>query len=256
MVRSLFCGFRPGKRVAVFLSFSDEAGTGDPQGDFLVEGYLAPELDWPFVARAWQQYVLDGPPKLPYLHMIEVRNEDWLKRFGIGYLEAQDRIDEAARIISHAGSLRIVQSIINRGELAEIIHSRYHRKKDIPQPLLDPDYFCYLTYFVGVVVGVHTNFPDAEKVDFVVSRKKYITHNLVNSHDDLRKWLASLYPKMAGLMGEVIPSEMEERLPLQAADVLCWHHQRDLAGTADSQRQGTLRQAKGTEASASHTMAT
>ena len=31
-------------------------------------------------------------------------------------------------------------------------------------------------------------------------------------------------------MGEVIPSEMEERLPLQAADVLCWHHQRDLAG--------------------------
>ena len=46
-------------------------------------------------------------------------------------------------------------------------------------------------------------------------------------------------------MGEVIPSEMEERLPLQAADVLCWHHQRDLARTATAKDRERFARLKG-----------
>jgi hypothetical protein len=34
-------------------------------------------------------------------------------------------------------------------------------------------------------------------------------------------------------MGEIIPGSMEDKLPLQAADILCWHQQRNPGGTED-----------------------
>src|ERR1700686_3067758 len=88
LIRSLFCGFRPGeKRMAVFVAYSDESGSGDARGQFLVGGYVASEQDWPYVAGAWQERVLDGPPRIPYLHMRECRNADWRQEVGVSYTE-------------------------------------------------------------------------------------------------------------------------------------------------------------------------
>ena len=201
-------------------------------GDFLVSGYVADEKEWPCVASAWQERVLDGPPKLPYLHMSELRNEKWRDSLGITHLDSQDRVDEAVRLLSHAGCLSIVASVINRSDLASIIHSRYKRKKDIPIYLVEPDYFCFLGYSVYTVVGVHKKYPNAEKVNFVVSRKQNVTHHLHQAHIDARNWLEDAYPQLKGMMGEIIPACMENRLPLQCADVICWHQQRHYAKTA------------------------
>jgi hypothetical protein len=54
--------------VAVYVAFSDEASVRNTEGEFFVAGYVASELEWPWVARAWQERVLDGPPRIPYLH--------------------------------------------------------------------------------------------------------------------------------------------------------------------------------------------
>src|SRR5579862_4656280 len=76
LARSLFCGLRRQEsRMAVFVSASDEtAGRG--QADlFFFGGWLGPEEDWSrFFVPAWQERVLDGPPKIPYLHMTDIRS--------------------------------------------------------------------------------------------------------------------------------------------------------------------------------------
>src|SRR5258708_18243590 len=78
LTRALFAGLKYGRdRVAVFLANSDESGTGDPRGEFLVAGYVAAEDYWGSFAERWQKRVLDGPPVLPYLHMHEIRPEAW-----------------------------------------------------------------------------------------------------------------------------------------------------------------------------------
>ena len=75
--------------MAVFVSHSDESGVGDPGGKFLVSGYVAREAYWPAIAREWQEKVLDGPPKIPYLHMREIRNEAWRNEHGITFDDSQ-----------------------------------------------------------------------------------------------------------------------------------------------------------------------
>ena len=50
LVRSLFCGYRPGQnRMAVFVSYSDKAE--NKNGDFLVSGYIAEESSWAFLSE-------------------------------------------------------------------------------------------------------------------------------------------------------------------------------------------------------------
>jgi len=62
--------------MAVFVGNSDESGVADLRGHYLVGGLIGCESNWPYLDRAWQERVLDGPPRIPYLHMREVRNRD------------------------------------------------------------------------------------------------------------------------------------------------------------------------------------
>jgi hypothetical protein len=224
--------------VAVFVSFSDESGPGNStDGTFLVSGYVAEESEWPYIAHAWQQWVLDGPKKIPYLHMIEI-DDEWQLKYG----DMESTLDEAARLLSHSGSLRIVRSRVDLAELSEAV-SAYDGKA--PRTLRDPDYYCYLKYFVAVTIGVHRTFPLAERIDFVVSRKQYVTHHLEKSHDDLKSWFYKHVPQVEGLIGDIIPGDMKDRLPLQAADFLCWHLQREEAGKITQKQRQRLASAQG-----------
>ena len=204
--------------MAVFISHSDESEV-KTTSEFFVGGYIAPKDDWSYIARAWQEQVLDGPPdtgSLPYLHMSEM-SEEWAKNVGVTPLEAQNRVDYAARILACCGSLRVTTSAISQDEMKSLIHSRFQKKKNIPDRLKFPDYYCYLTYMIRVVAAVRRHFPDADKVDFVVSKKQYIptlSNTLDKTQDDFRDWLGDLYPDTRRYIGDVIPGDMETRLPL------------------------------------------
>lgn len=211
--------------MAVFVAYSDESGVGNTSGEFMVTGYVAKEEEWPYVSRAWQERVLDGKPKIPYLHMTEMRDEEWRKTKGngISYEESERRIDEAVKLLSHSGALSIVTSTIQRSELTKVIHERFGGKKKVPENLREPDYFCFLAYSMIVLKRAHAVYQDAEQVDFVVSRKQRITHYIQEAHDKLREIME---PELLPLMGDIVPASMENRLPLQAIDLLCWHQQR------------------------------
>jgi len=216
--------------MAVFVAYSDESGVGNPSGDFIVTGYVANEKEWPYVAGAWQERVLDGDPRIPYLHVTELRDEKWraTKGNGISYHESECRIDEAVKILSHSGALSIFTCGIRRSVLTALIHDRFGGKKNVPEQLREPDYFCFLVYSMGMLHRAKEKLPDAERIDFVVSRKQKITHHIHEMHENLR---AIMEPDILPLMGDIIPASMVDRLPLQAIDLLCWHQQRMLAKT-------------------------
>jgi len=81
--------------MAIYTEFSDEAAVGNPDGTFAMAGYAARESDWPYFSTAWRERVLDGPPKIPYLHMSEIRRDKWRNQHNIGYNDAEEPISEA-----------------------------------------------------------------------------------------------------------------------------------------------------------------
>jgi Protein of unknown function (DUF3800) len=228
ITRSLFCGLRPGEnRVAVFVAYSDESGIADPGGEFVVAGYVAEEKEWPWVASAWQSRVLDGSPKLPYLHMVDIRSTEWRDKHAIAYSDAEDRVSEAVRVLYSMGAMSALGSVIKRRDLQEVIHSKFKRRNKIPVGLDEPDYFCFIAYAWFVLGEVQKNYPKATKVNFIVSKRQSVTEHYKDFVETMKDWLNNRsYPKLASMVGDLIPASMEDHLPLQAADVLCWHMQR------------------------------
>ncbi len=89
---------------------------------------------------------------------------------------------------------------------------------------------------------VRLHHPHVEKVDFVVSNKKKITHHIVNEfRDEIRNLMD---PEDREIMGEVLPGDPIDRLPLQAADLICWHQQRMLAKKLTKVDLGHVRRLK------------
>jgi hypothetical protein len=239
--RSLFCGMRPKeKRVAIFVSFSDESGVADPTGEFLVSGYVADEKNWPYVAAAWQERVLDGPPKIPYFHMKEIRRPEWRAEHGITYNQAEDRISEAVRVLYSTGSMSAVASVIKRQDIQELFHARYKRKKNVPTGLDEPDYFCFVAYASFMLAEVYRRYPEAERVNFIVSKKHIVTQRLQEFYEVMKKYFQQNHPELFPLFGDLLPGDMEIQLPLQAADVLCWHIQKSYAKTFDRVEEGRI----------------
>jgi hypothetical protein len=192
LVRALFCGQSPGEnRMAVFVAYSDESGVGDPSGEFLVGGYVAREDEWPWIARAWQERVLDGPPKIPYLHMREIRDPEWRQQRRISVNDAEERVSEAVRVMRGSGSVYAITSTMKRSDLTEIFsHDDFKRsKKKTVIGLDEPDYLCFIGYAAFVLGQIYKKHPEVEKVNFVVSRKKGITERINQFHEGMRQYL-------------------------------------------------------------------
>src|SRR5437899_3049383 len=124
LTRALFCGMRPGEnRLAVFVSHSDETEAMSGRKRFLVGGYVAPETDWPYFAGEWDERVLAGPPRIPYLHMREITSPAWRSDHGISREQAEARVDVGVDVIGSAGSLSVLTSSLSRTDLKETLHA-------------------------------------------------------------------------------------------------------------------------------------
>jgi hypothetical protein len=88
-----------------------------------------------------------------------------------------------------------------------------------------------MAYSVFTLAEVYKKYPSVDKVNFVVSRKQKVTHHINEFHEEVQKLIE---PPLKGLMGELIPGSMEDTLPLQSADLLCWHFQRYYAKNHES----------------------
>lgn len=200
--------------MAVFEAYSDEAGVADPAGEFLISGYVADQNEWPWVTRAWQDRVLDGTPKLPYLHMTKIRSEQWRQRHGISFNESEERVAEAVRVLRSMGALSALCSVIKRGDLETAIHSKFEQKKQVPIGLDEPDYLCFVAHAAFVLGEVSKKYPDASRVNFVVSRKQKVTHHLNETVKWMKQNFNEVYPAIAPLFGDLRPGSMELELQL------------------------------------------
>lgn len=250
-MRSLFCGLpHPERRMAVFLSASDENAGKDQRSDFFFGGWLAPENDWSaFLAPAWQEQVLDGPPKIPYLHMTEIRSPAWREKNGLSRLDANDRIDAAIKIIDAMACLHPIGIDVHAGDFRDELKEQKIVVASGAAKDFEPDYLCFLGYAYVVLKYVEKFYPDADKVDFVVERNGDITKHIQEFHSHFAANLEFIgEPGLVKLVGELIPAG-KDRIPLQAADVLCWHTGRfrnpETMDADDVRRYGTLVQKKG-----------
>jgi hypothetical protein len=238
LLRSLFCGPpRKHKRMAVFLAASDETSGGNALSMYHFAGWIAPEPDWSFYfTPAWKERVLDGPPRIPYLHMTEIRSKAWRDQWTITEVDADERLDEAARVIDHMGSLYPLMITIDGSVFMPLY--KEHRMIGVSGRGKDfqPDFLAFVAYVYAVLAYVHAKHTSAEKVDFLVENNSEITKEIHQLYKSMPTALTHIRaPELIPLLGEFLPAG-KDRAPLQAADYLCWHSRRADSNTLDDVR--------------------
>lgn len=235
--------------MAVFVSFSDESSGQDHRSIFWHGGFVGPEEDWSkLFAPAWQERVLGRSSQaIPYLHMTEIRSRAWREAHGLSDEEAERRVDEAFLVIESVGSLIPISSHINAGRFRDEFQSKM-RVASGAMKKFEPDYLGFLGYVFTVLAHIDRENPETEKIDFVVERKSGVTKHIQEFYDSMPKAMEELgLTSQATLLGELIPAS-KERIPLQAADMLCWYSRRAQAETlsdVDANRYATISRRKG-----------
>ena len=110
--------------MAVFTAFSDESGSGDDRGSFVVGGCVADVDSWSYFSTAWQERVLDARPSIPYLHMVEIRRKAFKLKYGLSDLQAEDKVRTASKIIDATGGLSNIVSHVNQADLRDVLQGR------------------------------------------------------------------------------------------------------------------------------------
>jgi len=213
--------------MAVFISASDESSGATQVDDYQCTGWIAPEPDWSqFFAPAWQKRVLDGPPKIEYLHVTEMRSRTWREKNGLTRLDADNRMDEAGKIIAEMKSLYPVKIKVSGVRFQQLFNPHQLLAGSGGRKRYEPDYYPFVIYAFVVLNRVKIRFPNAEKVDFIVERKSSLTTHIQEFYESLPTALKHVNREdLLPLMGDFIPAS-KERVPLQAADFLCWHSRR------------------------------
>jgi hypothetical protein len=216
--------------MAVFLSASDEA---EGEGFFHQAGFLAPVTYWTDVfIPAWQKEVLDGPPRLDIFHMTDLRSSQWRSKNGLTQEDAEVRIDAAVNLIYRSRTLLAIHSSVDGSHFEGEADGLRFRLNDPRRAPIDfaIDYPSFHGYVYLALYACILNL-NAEKVDFVIEKKREVFPAMHDFHEGLKEsFLHNELPRFAELVGELIPGD-KKRIPLQAADVLCWHLQRHFANT-------------------------
>lgn len=223
--------------MAVFVASADES-TGRTHTDpFLFGGFVARERLWSkSFAPLWDRRVLAGPPRIPYLHMADIKSPKWCAEHGLTQDDAERRLDAAFELIDRAGGLYPVAYRVDAGHLRSAFAEAEVKlviktEGGIARRAFEPDYICFLQWAFRVLRYVEQQYPDAENVDFVIERNGRITKHLHRFHTSMAKVLSDLgADRLARLMGDFSVGG-KERVPLQAADLLVWHTQAAQAGS-------------------------
>jgi hypothetical protein len=172
--------------------------------------------------------------------MKEIRRPEWREQYGLSSNDAEERISEAIRVLGSMGAMSAIASVIKRQDLQELFHSGFKRRRDIPVGIDEPDYFSFVAYVSFMLAEAYRNYREVDRVNFIVSKKQNITKNLNEFYETIKSYFKQYHPELFPLFGDLIPGDMELQLPLQAADVLCWHIQKYFANTFDRIEEGRI----------------
>lgn len=226
--------------MARFISATDESSGKNRRDTFFFGGWVGPEEDWVrFFVPAWAERVLAGPPRIPYLHMTEIRSRAWREQWGLSEMDADNRVNEAFVLLDQMQTLYPVGLYLDAG-----FHRDRFRELRIVSEItggaksFDPDYLCFLAYAYTVLSYVETTHADAEAVDFLVEMNGQVTKYIQEFHATLGQGLGSIgHPSLAKLVGRLLPAG-KESVPLQVSDLLLWYSARDKNSlSVDDQRR-------------------
>lgn len=226
--------------MPVFLSASDET-EGGPSGRFTHGGLVAPVTDWTSsFTPTWEESVINGPPKIDYFHMTDLRSRAWRAAHKITEADAERRIDAAVDVVCGMKTVFILTVSIEvaayNEELGSLVAAHPAcRTAPVQAMLKTPDYHGLLGYMLYSLVLVREWHPEVTTLGFLVERKKRLSHWFEQSHDDVPEMLHNVgHPELIPLLGPLQHFKKEDqRRPLEAADLLCWHRQRAHAGSVE-----------------------
>ncbi|MDE3200345.1 MAG: hypothetical protein KGN79_05430, partial [Acidobacteriota bacterium] len=186
----------------------------------------APLTDWSeSFAEQWRRNVLEGPPRIPWLHMTDIRSRKWREKHGITRAQGERRVKAAFELISETPSLTPIGTDLNAGHLIDRFDKKMRFRCGARRGF-KPDYLAFIAYAYSVLIFCDRVRPEAEKVNFLVERNNDITNHIQEFYEDLPKALAGVgLARLVPLMGELLPDD-KNCVALQAADVLCWYSQR------------------------------
>lgn len=236
LTRSLSCGIWPLEgRVSVYVSWSDESSSNSGSGQFLVSGLVADEKCWPNFSRRWVEEVLQNPP-IEYLHMVEIRSKAWRAERNVTQEQAKEKVRTAIRIICEEAPVKIYMGSLPEGVFAASTKRLVKAGGELPRHQGNPDYPAFTAYALAVLEQTSSNIPGLERVRFNISNKKHVSHHIRNGvRDALIQHYRDQGSPIASMIGDILPLCMEDNMPLQAADVVCWHLQRAYAKREDTE---------------------
>jgi hypothetical protein len=243
--------------MAVFVAAADESA-GGTNSFFYWGGLLGPERKWSeSFAPAWESEVLHAPPPIEFLHQTDIRNRQWQAARGLSPTDAEKKLDAAWNIVDASGWLYPIAVRIDNADFHDTLKSmpKLKSRPSAAPYRLEPDYICFILFAHIAIRRVFTFHPDCEKVDFIVERKRPITSHVQDFHDTLTNSFLDIgKPELARLVGDFIPAG-KERVPLQAADLLCWYENRIGSvglNERDKARHRTLSKRKGARYPVTH----
>lgn len=209
--------------MAVFVAASDESAGKDRKSPYVLAGLVASETDWAErFAPEWQKLVLDGPPNIPYMHMVDMKSPLWRQEHGLSEEDADFRINNAVASIATSDFMFSVGLTVSGAAVVDAFEGIIVKSKGRRESKFQPDFLCFLGYAM-LTLDHMTKQPQCEKVDFVVENNGKTSDYLNKFHSTLEECLVALdRPDMARLVGKFLIVS-KERIPVQASDVLCWH---------------------------------
>lgn len=221
--------------MATFICAVDESLDQNPIGRFFFGGFSAPESDWnDYFIPAWQERVLNGPPRMDSFHATEWHSSRARRKLGLTWLDAQQRLDEASRVIESLGSLVPVVFSLDAVKFQDLLGQRWFQLTPKSRDRLRPDYICYQWMAYSQLHCLAERFGEAvEKVNFMVEKNGKTTRRMACFHDDLSNGLRSLgQERLIPLIGSFVPVD-KSYIPTQAADYLTWLNRKRSSGGVD-----------------------
>lgn len=226
--------------MTVYVAYSDESATPDNDGPFIVGGYVTPALAWPDFSKKWAENVLLPAPEIPYMHVVELRSKVFRAKHGLTWEDNLAKVAAASKTIYDHKDVWACFGAISRQKLQEIYRKIEKSGRRYQEFLKEPDYMCFLSYAFYLIAHVSDLRPEVTRIDFVVSKKQRVSHYYSKFQEEMRDFLNDYNPALGKLVGDLIPANMEDRVPLQAADVLCWHLQKHYSNAVEPEDVSNL----------------
>ncbi len=219
--------------MAIFVAASDESTGATHRDPFMRCGFLAPLDDWASLSEEWERKVLNGPPTISHLHMTDIRSPRWRQEHGISDSDAAHRVEEAFQIIADWPSLTPIGMTINSGHLYDTYKKKVMLTSGAKKKFV-PDHLAFTSYAYASILFCQQHRPGAERIDFIVEQNGDLTNHIKEFYVGMEEACnANGHPELVSMLGNLSSAD-KNCVPLQLADLLCWHTQRYEKGALDA----------------------